>query len=1008
MKVKKLLAILLMTTMLTACSLNGGGNKPDDGGNTPVEPSGGEGGEGGQGGEGGEGGEGGGQQQVTLESISVTAPTKTQYYVGDQALDLAGLVVTAHYSDNSQAAIAEGYTVGQVDFSAAGEKEVTVTYEGKTDSFRITVSAIAVTSIAIASNPTKTEYVEGEQIDLAGLTITVNYNNGGSEVISEGFTTNANTIDMSTAGEKPVTVTYEGQTASFNINVVAPALSRIEITTEPTKLAYNAGEAIDFTGMVVTAFFANNTNKVLQAGEYTTNADQLDMKRSGSKQVVVSFGGQSDQFDITVAAPEAWGDDTIALFNQYAYGVQIPFFYAYDLGLGDLAWAWDSTNEVLVATGANIANVSGTLEECEPILALFAGAAGWTVLLNGQDTWNYQVVFAKEVEGVTHYVQVDFGARSATGDWAGSGAFKLEICESTNAYSWADTGLEAKLKAYFETTEDIPDLPFSLTGAYMSADDIEYAENYINNGSSNVNVWIYSADTYPATIASTLGNANWVVKQQASGAYVGYSPLGTLKVQFQYVSNYEQTLVMFTKPETLPEYVNAAANYYELNPYAFSASSSGGYFYKFSATLGEGETLADLVPEYAAPLLADPADGFVAKQTSPVTGTNSTSGYDYAYQTFQSVTLGLEFEVFAYGYPNTSGEGYSAAYAQISVDEYHEIPQYVKDFCTVAEYDENEFSYDGDDEWIASFAFAEGATTLQEGLKALTDKLEADNVYAYRALGEVEESTLSDHVTPCLYVEYANANSKAELLVFNTKIQVTIYPYTPAPENTFIPSVQTLLGRTLAWDDEEQAFFKQELITGYPEGVTTNKEYATALADLLLNAVSMGFSILVQDGTDGDYIMIVYNDEGYVKINATSTTYTGYNVLEITAGLFDTSMPLVANLISAAMAIHLEEYPADSGVYSGSTFLNFGPGHAPADLAGAINYYIGSSLIAADALGFALSAKGPTGDGSYILRYTAKIEVDDDVFENWVVDLVITADSEGEYNGIVVQAYLAE
>lgn len=80
------------------------------------------------------------EEQVTLVSIAVTAPTKVSYTTADTALDLTGMVVTATYSNQSTQVITSGYTVSTVDFSTAGEKTVTVTYEGKTDSFRITVA----------------------------------------------------------------------------------------------------------------------------------------------------------------------------------------------------------------------------------------------------------------------------------------------------------------------------------------------------------------------------------------------------------------------------------------------------------------------------------------------------------------------------------------------------------------------------------------------------------------------------------------------------------------------------------------------------------------------------------------------------------------------------------------------------------------------------------------------------------------------------------------------------
>jgi len=75
----------------------------------------------------------------TLVSINVTTqPTKTVYAIGE-SLSTAGMVVTAAYSDGSTAAVT-GYTTSGFDSSSAGQKTVTVTYEGATTTFTVTVS----------------------------------------------------------------------------------------------------------------------------------------------------------------------------------------------------------------------------------------------------------------------------------------------------------------------------------------------------------------------------------------------------------------------------------------------------------------------------------------------------------------------------------------------------------------------------------------------------------------------------------------------------------------------------------------------------------------------------------------------------------------------------------------------------------------------------------------------------------------------------------------------------
>ena len=160
------------------------------------------------------------QEAVTLVSISVTAPTKTAYSTTDTALDLAGMVVTANYSNQTSEVVSEGYTVSAVDFSTPGQKTVTVTYEGQTDTFTITVEApVTLTSISVTA-PTKVAYTTADTaLDLAGMVVTAHYSDQTTQVITTGYTVSQ--VDFSTVGEKTVTVTYEGKTDSFTVTVAA-------------------------------------------------------------------------------------------------------------------------------------------------------------------------------------------------------------------------------------------------------------------------------------------------------------------------------------------------------------------------------------------------------------------------------------------------------------------------------------------------------------------------------------------------------------------------------------------------------------------------------------------------------------------------------------------------------------------------------------------------------------------------------------------------------------------
>ncbi len=88
---------------------------------------------------------------TTLKSITVkTNPTKTSYYVGD-TLNTAGLSLTASYSNGTTQTVTSGFTCSPTILSTVGTQTITVTYNGKTTSFNVTVSPIFVSDITLNS-----------------------------------------------------------------------------------------------------------------------------------------------------------------------------------------------------------------------------------------------------------------------------------------------------------------------------------------------------------------------------------------------------------------------------------------------------------------------------------------------------------------------------------------------------------------------------------------------------------------------------------------------------------------------------------------------------------------------------------------------------------------------------------------------------------------------------------------------------------------------------------------
>ncbi len=165
---------------------------------------------------------------VTLSSIAVkTAPTKVTYTVGD-GFDANGLVITATYSDSSTEDISyegneDDFEFDPIDNLQTSDVSVTIHYGGKTCTQSITVSATkTLSTIAINTDNVKKSFYVDDEFNHDNLVVTANFSDSSSDVVSSSAS--VSTPDMSSAGEKTITVsyTYGGttKTATYTITVL--------------------------------------------------------------------------------------------------------------------------------------------------------------------------------------------------------------------------------------------------------------------------------------------------------------------------------------------------------------------------------------------------------------------------------------------------------------------------------------------------------------------------------------------------------------------------------------------------------------------------------------------------------------------------------------------------------------------------------------------------------------------------------------------------------------------
>ena len=224
-------------------------------------------------------------ESASLESIAATT-SKAEYAINED-FDTSKVTVKASYS-NGKTATVTGWTSNAdtvFDKTTAGSYTITISYtEGdvtKTCELPVTVKDKSLASIAVKTEPTTTEYTEGDAaVDLTGLVLTLTYDDESKSEVSysssnkDDFTVSG--FDSSAAAEsQAITVTYGGKTATFNVVIKEKVyFSAFDAGADTGKTADSSDyEAISSTdGLVVTSARAKFQLNTWSTRDYDADA----------------------------------------------------------------------------------------------------------------------------------------------------------------------------------------------------------------------------------------------------------------------------------------------------------------------------------------------------------------------------------------------------------------------------------------------------------------------------------------------------------------------------------------------------------------------------------------------------------------------------------------------------------------------------------------------------------------------------------------------------------------
>ena len=242
-----------------------------------------------------------------VDSLAVTSPMNTIEYSHGDNLDFTGLKLTAtkrsgatedltstsdgvSISENVASVNSNKFTKTSADgvVPIKGTQVITFSYKNKTADETIIVND-TISSVSLISQPTKTVYKRGEDLNLTGAKVKVLLASGNSTTINlpDGSVKVSNFDNTKTGVKQNLTVSFGGKNADSTIDVEAYNYIVSSEITAPTKLDYNYNTDLNLNGGKLTLVYKDTTIKNVNLTSAMISG--YDKTKIGTQQITVTY-----------------------------------------------------------------------------------------------------------------------------------------------------------------------------------------------------------------------------------------------------------------------------------------------------------------------------------------------------------------------------------------------------------------------------------------------------------------------------------------------------------------------------------------------------------------------------------------------------------------------------------------------------------------------------------------------------------------------------------------------
>lgn len=248
-------------------------------------------------------------------------PQKTEYLERAEQFDPSGGTVKQIYDSGTEKEIP--LTVHMVrGFSnlEPGKQTLTVQIGPMTTTFPVTIRAKHVTRLNIISGLSKANYTEGQEIQIDGLRLAAEYDNGETHIIEE-FDWEPKVADLDCLA---VTISAEGATVDVPIGVNPRQITGIFIKRLPDKVKYlEKKDTIEAAGGLLGVEYNFGTAAVIDITKEMLHG--FDNRRAGECVVEVQYKGFTTTFSVEITPQQLIGLLITKMPNRTTYAAGEQF-----------------------------------------------------------------------------------------------------------------------------------------------------------------------------------------------------------------------------------------------------------------------------------------------------------------------------------------------------------------------------------------------------------------------------------------------------------------------------------------------------------------------------------------------------------------------------------------------------------------------------------------------------------------------------------------------------------